>query len=148
MDPEIPVLNVVEMGIVRHVELDGDSVRVMIAPTYSGCPAMRMIESDIAAALSNAGFVNPTVKTVYSEAWSTDLMTPEALRKLEEYGIAPPLRTNHPDADLDGSGKKAVPCPYCKSSETVRQSFFGSTACKSMHFCNACQQPFEAFKCI
>jgi ring-1,2-phenylacetyl-CoA epoxidase subunit PaaD len=148
LDPEIPVLNVVEMGIVRGIEFDGETVHVAIAPTYSGCPAMRAIEQDIASALVKAGFPNPIVKTVHSEAWSSDLMTHEARQKLEAYGIAPPLPTSHPDADLDGSGKKSIPCPYCKSIDTIRQSFFGSTACKSMHYCNGCQQPFEAFKCI
>ncbi|NNE34981.1 MAG: phenylacetate-CoA oxygenase subunit PaaJ, partial [Rhodothermales bacterium] len=118
LDPEIPVLNVVEMGIVRNISFENESVQVAIAPTYSGCPAMRTIEGEIELALNKAGYVNPEVTTVYSELWSSDFMTTEAKQKLEEYGIAPPLSTDHPDADLDGSLNRSISCPFCKSVET------------------------------
>lgn len=148
VDPEVPVLNVVEMGIIHDVSVDGSRVSIDIAPTYSGCPAMRMIESNIQVALERAGYAPVNVRTLSHIAWSTDMLGPEAKRKLEEYGIAPPLPLDHPDADPDGSRRTTIACPFCKSRETSLTSFFGSTACKSLHYCRGCEQPFEAFKCI
>ena len=139
-DPEVPVLNIVEMGIVRRVEVGADdSVRVFIVPTYTGCPAMNAIEVLVRKALNDAGLQDAVVTTLFHEAWSTSWMTDEAREKLREYGIAPP--------DDKGDPEAPVPCPFCGSDNTRMQSYFGSTACKSMHFCDACVQPFEHFKC-
>jgi ring-1,2-phenylacetyl-CoA epoxidase subunit PaaD len=147
-DPEVPVISVVELGIVRDVEVSGSAVTVVITPTYSGCPAMRTIEEDIIAALAAHGMPNATVRTVFQPAWTTDWIPPAAREKLRAYGIAPPGA-----APADGPVQimrrsAAVPCPFCGSSSTSRRSDFGSTACKALHFCNACTQPFEEFKAI
>ena len=151
MDPEVPVLSVTELGIVRDVALDGERVIVTVTPTYSGCPAMRVIEEEILAALAAAGFADAEVRTVYQPAWTTDWIPPEAREKLRAYGIAPP---GPRDAD-DGSAlvpllrrRESVPCPYCGSRRTELRSEFGSTACKSTLMCLECRQPFEQFKAI
>jgi len=150
IDPEIPVLNVVEMGIVRDVVFEGDEVVVKITPTYSGCPAMNAIELEIHKKLRENGVGKFRVVTDFKESWTTDWMTDHAKKKLKEYGIAPPDKTGNEDDFLLGlkSSQKIVPCPYCDSLDTVLQSEFGSTACKSQYYCNECQQPFEHFKCI
>ncbi len=150
IDPEIPVLNVVEMGIVRDVEIENDQVIVKITPTYSGCPAMNAIEMEIHKKLTEKEVANFKVLTDFKESWTTDWMTDYAKQKLKEYGIAPPEKTEEEGdflTSLKGS-QKIVPCPYCDSFETVLQSEFGSTACKSLYYCNGCEQPFEHFKCI
>jgi len=150
IDPEIPVLNVVEMGIVRDVEIENDQVIVKITPTYSGCPAMNAIEMEIHKKLTEKEVANFKVLTDFKESWTTDWMTDHAKQKLKEYGIAPPEKTEEEGdflTSLKGS-QKIVPCPYCDSFETVLQSEFGSTACKSLYYCNGCEQPFEHFKCI
>jgi ring-1,2-phenylacetyl-CoA epoxidase subunit PaaD len=139
-DPEIPVLNIVEMGIVRDVIFEDDELLIKITPTYMGCPAMNTIENDILDILYSKGIKNVKVKTVYSPAWTTDWMSEETKNKLKEYGIAPPREATD---ILD-----KIECPFCSSSETLLTSEFGSTACKSLHYCNQCQQPFEHFKCI
>lgn len=150
IDPEIPVLNVVEMGIVRNVKFDGDQVIVKITPTYSGCPAMNAIEVEIRKKLKEKGVDDFDVKTDFSESWTTDWMTDYAKKKLKEYGIAPPEKTDDDDDFLASLKKtnKIIPCPYCDSLETELQSEFGSTACKSQYYCHGCNQPFEHFKCI
>lgn len=147
-DPEIPVLNVVEMGIVRDIAVAGDSVRVSITPTYSGCPAMQMIRDGIVSALKANGFAEVEVNQVYSPAWTTDWMTEEAKRKLREYGIAPPPPTSGAELVPLQIDADPTPCPYCGSLDTELRSAFGSTACKEFHFCANCRQPFEAFKAI
>ena len=150
IDPEIPVLNVVEMGIVRDVEFQDSQVIVKITPTYSGCPAMNAIEMEIRKKLKEKGIDDFKVITDFKESWTTDWMTNNAKHKLKEYGIAPPEETDSSDdflTSLKGS-QKVVPCPYCDSLETELQSEFGSTACKSQYFCHGCNQPFEHFKCI
>lgn len=150
IDPEIPVLNVVEMGIVRDVEWQGDECIVKITPTYSGCPAMNAIENEIRNKLNEKGIDSYRIITDFKESWTTDWMTDHAKEKLKEYGIAPPLGSADSDdflTNLKGS-QKIVPCPYCDSLETILQSEFGSTACKSQYYCNGCEQPFEHFKCI
>lgn len=148
-DPEIPVLNIVEMGIVRDAEVGADSVvRVSITPTYSGCPAMRMIRDEIVARLQSHGFTRVEVVQVYAPAWSTDWITDEAKRKLKEYGIAPPRPTCGAELVPLQVDADPVPCPYCGSQRTELRSAFGSTACKEFHFCDNCHQPFEAFKTI
>lgn len=150
IDPEIPVLNIVEMGIVRDVEIQDDQVTVKITPTYSGCPAMNAIEMDIRKKLKEKNISNFDVRTDFKESWTTDWMTDHARTKLKDYGIAPPEDTEKSDdflTILKGS-QKVVPCPYCDSMNTELQSEFGSTACKSQYYCNSCNQPFEHFKCI
>lgn len=151
-DPEIPVLNVVEMGIVRSIDFDGDELLVRITPTYSGCPAMNAIELNIRNKLRENGIENFRVKTDYSEPWTTDWMTEEAKTKLKDYGIAPPEKTD-PETPGDylsviKKSQKIIPCPYCDSLDTELQSEFGSTACKAQHYCHSCAEPFEYFKCI
>jgi ring-1,2-phenylacetyl-CoA epoxidase subunit PaaD len=150
-DPEVPVLSVIELGIVRGVEVDDpDAVTVVVTPTYSGCPAMQEIEEDIRTALRAHGVANARVRTTYSPAWTTDWMTDEAKAKLEAYGIAPPGRAPSAHEDLVPLRRNAevVRCPYCKSGHTELRSEFGPTACKSIRFCNSCRQPFEQFKAI
>lgn len=149
-DPEIPMIDVVELGIVRDVVLDDDQLRVDITPTYSGCPAMQVIEREIVLTLKSHGFENARVNTVFSPAWTTDWITDEAKQKLRDYGIAPPGTRS----DFEGIAelvslrrtRPTTQCPFCGSSNTELKSEFGSTACKSIHYCNACHQPFDHFK--
>ncbi|MEA3247674.1 MAG: 1,2-phenylacetyl-CoA epoxidase subunit PaaD [Gemmatimonadota bacterium] len=146
-DPEVPVLSVVELGIVRDVEIAGDAVTVVVTPTYSGCPAMQVIEDDIVAALDGAGIPGARVRTVFTPAWTTDWIPETAREKLRAYGIAPPGHSGvHAPVQLRRAEK--VRCPFCGSTDTSLRSEFSSTACKAMHFCNACTQPFEEFKAI
>jgi ring-1,2-phenylacetyl-CoA epoxidase subunit PaaD len=149
-DPEVPVLSVVELGIVRDVRADKESggAEVVITPTYSGCPAMFEIERDIRAALEAHGVHPVSVRTVYSPAWTTDWIGPEARAKLRGYGIAPPGPRSESATELVTIGRRiiAVQCPVCQSRDTRRQSEFGSTACKAIWICDACGQPFEEFK--
>ena len=146
-DPEVPVLSVVELGIVRDVELDGRAVTVVVTPTYSGCPAMQTIEDDIVSALHAVGIADAKVRTVFTPAWTTDWIPPAAREKLRAYGIAPP---SHPavSSPVQLRRREPVLCPFCGSANTASRSEFGSTACKALHYCNACTQPFEEFKAI
>ena len=149
-DPEVPALDIVELGIVRKVELSADgAVAVEVTPTYSGCPAMRTIEQDIVAALNANGYDRVEIRTVYSPAWTTDWLSDAAKAKLKAYGIAPPGRAAVEQAlvPLLSSVSRAS-CPYCNSSNTERKSEFGSTSCKAIHYCHHCHQPFEEFKAI
>lgn len=140
MDPEVPALSVVDLGIVRDVDVGEDgTVTVSITPTYSGCPAMRVIEDDIVAALHAGGWPNVRVRTVFSPAWTTDWVSAEAREKLAAYGIAAPELVPL---------QRRVACPYCGSRETTMRSEFGPTACKAVMYCDACEQPFELFKAI
>lgn len=148
MDPEVPVLSVVELGIVRGAEVSDAGVVVTITPTYSGCPAMREIETEIRRALEAHGFASVEIRTVYAPAWTTDWMSAEARAKLEAYGIAPPGPAVRDELVSIGRRAATVRCPYCKSERTERQSEFGSTACKSIWVCRDCLQPFEEFKPI
>ena len=150
-DPEIPIIDIVELGIVRDVAIDGDEIRVDITPTYSGCPAMQVIEREIASVLDARGFGGARVNTVYSPAWTTDWMTDEGKEKLRNYGIAPPRVASDSAGGIAElvSLRRAQPtveCPFCRSADTSMKSEFGSTACKSIHFCNSCHQPFDHFK--
>jgi ring-1,2-phenylacetyl-CoA epoxidase subunit PaaD len=142
-DPEIPVLTIADLGILREVTVHDDVVEVTITPTYSGCPAMNMITLEIEAALARAG-IKARVRTSLSPAWTTDWLTDAARRKLAAFGIAPPEQTASRRA-LFGEAKPH--CPLCGSTETEQISEFGSTACKSLHRCLACREPFDAFKC-
>lgn len=151
MDPEVPVLSVVELGIVRDVEIDDRSVvTVSVTPTYSGCPAMRVIEHDIVEALAQGGWPDAQIRTVLTPAWTTDWIGEGARRKLADYGIAPPTARGTGDDELVPLRRHAaaVPCPYCHSSATTMRSEFGSTACKAVMYCERCRQPFELFKAI
>jgi ring-1,2-phenylacetyl-CoA epoxidase subunit PaaD len=146
-DPEVPVLSVRELGIVRDVAIDdGGVVTVTVTPTYSGCPAIQVIEQDILAALATVGITSARVQTIYAPAWTTDWIAPPARAKLKAYGIAPPR-----PADAGGlvqllRARSAPPCPYCDSTATEIRSEFGPTACKSICWCRSCGQPFEEFK--
>lgn len=145
-DPEIPVLSIMEMGVVRSAKVENGVVEVIITPTYSGCPAMDVIGEDIKSAFQNAG-LEAKVELVLSPAWTTDWITPKGRRALEKYGIAAPL-----DAEADKEAilgnKKLVKCPQCGSMNTKLISQFGSTACKAFFQCEDCQEPFDYFKCL
>lgn len=137
-DPEIPVISIADLGILRDVKVNDDGlVEVVITPTYTGCPAMMEIERDINNALKKEGINDFKITTVLSPAWSTDLMTEEGKSRLKEYGIAPPNPSNEED----------IECPNCGSHNTKLVSQFGSTACKSLFKCNDCLEPFDYFKC-
>ena len=147
MDPEVPVLSVRELGIVRDVVIDASgAVTVVVTPTYSGCPAIRVIEQDIEGALHDAGIGDVRVETVYSPAWTSDWIPDEARRKLKAYGIAPPAAVASGDLVQLLRAARAPQCPYCDSRDTEVRSEFGSTACKSICWCRSCRQPFEEFK--
>ena len=145
-DPEVPVISVVELGIVRDAVVDGDVVRVTVTPTYSGCPAMREIEDDIRSALVAHGAREVIVDTVFAPAWTTDWIGPTAREKLRVYGIAPPGKAEPQGLITLTRSRGPVVCPLCGSADTRLQSEFGSTACKAIHVCNACRQPFDEFK--
>ncbi|MBL7763751.1 MAG: phenylacetate-CoA oxygenase subunit PaaJ [Chitinophagaceae bacterium] len=147
MDPEVPVLSVTDLGIIRDIKLEEDQVEITITPTYTGCPAMDVIAMNIRFALIEHGYKNIKITTVISPAWTTDWMTEKGKQRLREYGIAPPnpkqivCDTNHFAAE------EAIQCPHCNSYHTKRISEFGSTACKSLYVCNDCKEPFDYFKC-
>ncbi len=143
-DPEIPVLSIADLGVLRDVRLAGDSVEVDITPTYSGCPAMSTITLDIELALARAGFAGAKVRTVLSPAWTTDGMSEAGRAKLLAYGIAPPAGRSGRRALF---GQDEVACPRCASRDTERLSEFGSTSCKALWRCLACREPFDYFKC-
>jgi ring-1,2-phenylacetyl-CoA epoxidase subunit PaaD len=134
VDPEIPVLTIEDLGVLRNVEQDGEQVVVTITPTYSGCPAMGQIEDDIKRALSRAGFDDVDIKVVYQPAWTTEWMSEEARAKLEDFGIAPP------------TARSDVRCPKCRRGDSRLIAQFGSTACKALMVCSACGDPFDYFK--
>jgi len=159
-DPEIPVVSIRELGMLRDIRVNGDEVEVVITPTYSGCPAMDQIEADIRAALAPLP-VRARVTRQLAPAWSTDWIGPEAREKLHRYGIAPPQgaapheqvirfapKKGAARADLTGANgqKHAVSCPHCGSTHTTESSHFGSTACKSLWRCLDCSEPFDYFK--
>ena len=148
-DPEVPVLSVVELGVVRDILPDDAGVTVVLTPTYSGCPAMHVIEREVVAALERHDLGRVRVKTVYAPAWTTDWLSDAARRKLEAYGIAAPGPAPRDD-ELVPLRRRAqvVACPYCRSTRTRIESEFGSTACKSICYCEDCRQPFELFKAI
>ena len=145
-DPEIPVVSVVEMGIVREVEPSGEAVTVTMTPTFSGCPALQVMKDEIEAKMLDFGFKEAEVRTVLSPAWSTDWISEEAKEKLRAYGIAPPEPVK--DDGLIQLEISPTPCPRCGSLNTTTQNTFGPTLCKSIHTCNSCREPFEAFKSI
>jgi ring-1,2-phenylacetyl-CoA epoxidase subunit PaaD len=147
-DPEIPVISIIDLGVVRNIEIaDEKCIRLIITPTYSGCPAMKQIEDDVRKKLFENGFSTIEIKTIYSPPWTTDWITPEAKEKLRKYGIAPPEHTTEDKSWLTGKEKK-IACPRCKSQKTKLVSQFGSTACKALYQCEDCLEPFDYFKCI
>lgn len=145
-DPEIPVLSIMDMGIVRRVDIIDRHVDMDITPTYSGCPAMDTISVDIRLALEAHGYTSK-VTLVLSPAWTTDWITERGRKNLEEYGIAAPLN-NHADKMALIDGARIVKCPQCQSKNTEMVSQFGSTACKALFKCNDCLEPFDYFKCL
>jgi len=144
LDPEVPVLTIEDLGVLRSVDVAGDgSVLVRITPTYSGCPAMDTIRADVERALAEAGFARVRVELVLAPAWTTDWMSEAGKRKLADYGIAPPQTRDHSGVV---SLSLSLRCPQCGSPDTRELSRFGSTACKSLWVCNACREPFDHFK--
>ena len=145
LDPEIPVLTLEDLGVLRGVERRDGRIVVKLTPTYTGCPATLAIQLAVEAALAEAGMPASRVETVLSPPWSTDQISEEGRRKLKEFGIAPPNRAAGPRALF---GEETVACPKCGSAETAKISEFGSTACKALWRCKTCAEPFDYFKCI
>lgn len=146
-DPEIPVISILDLGVVRAVDIFDNTYQITITPTYSGCPAMKAIEQDITAKLIENGAEQVKIKTVLSPPWTTDWIPQGALEKLREYGIAPPVKGTANKKALFGE-VEPIQCPHCGSKDTHMVSQFGSTACKALHKCNQCLEPFDYFKCI
>lgn len=145
VDPELPVLTIEDLGILRGARVDGDTVHIMITPTYSGCPAMDAIGADVRAALGRAGYRDVQIEFVLSPAWTSDWMSEAGKEKLAAFGIAPP--TGHSAAGRI-SVRMSVKCPHCDSLDTREVSRFGSTSCKALYVCRACQEPFDYFKVL
>ncbi len=145
-DPEIPVLTILDMGVVRYAKLVDDVVQIKITPTYSGCPAMDVIADDITAAFKKEGY-KVDIDLVLTPAWTTDWISEEGRDALEKYGIAPPLEAEADKEALLGN-KKIVKCTNCGSQNTKLVSQFGSTACKALFQCEDCHEPFDYFKCL
>ncbi len=141
-DPEIPVMTIAELGILRDVQWQNGQWVITITPSYVACPAMSAIEEDIIKCLHQCGYNSVVVNTVLSPAWTTEWMSETAKQKLIDYGIAPPM------TQLDSDASKRVVCPQCKSQKTELISAFGSTACKSLYRCTDCLEPFDYFKCL
>jgi len=142
VDPEIPVLSLRDLGVLRDISVEGDEVRVTITPTYAGCPAMETMQADIEAKLNAAGYQQVTVQQKLSPAWTTDWMTENGRNKLRAYGIAPPAAT------ACGRETSQIECPQCASADVKLVSEFGSTACKALYQCQDCREPFDYFKCL
>ncbi len=144
-DPEIPILTIADLGVLRDVRMDGGRVTVVITPTYSGCPAMHAIDQDIRSTLAAAGYGDVAIETELAPAWSTDDLSAAAHVKLRSVGIAPPAHRTKDKRALLG---RDVACPRCASQQTERISEFGSTACKALYRCRSCLEPFDYFKCL
>ena len=153
-DPEIPVISLTDLGIIRDVEWQGDTLVVTVTPTYSGCPATGIINLDIETALRSHGIEKLELKRQLAPAWTTDWITPEGREKLRAYGIAPPVDGTAADGVLAGrvarlrGGNLTIQCPRCGSTHTQKVSQFGSTPCKASYRCTDCLEPFDYFKCI
>jgi len=146
-DPEIPVISIIELGVIRDVKAEGKTIEVTITPTYSGCPAMKQMEDDVRKKLLENGFEQVKINTVFNPPWTTDWLNEEARQKLRDYGIAPP-EENTTDKSFLTNKPKHITCPRCKSKNTAMVSQFGSTACKALYKCNDCLEAFDYFKCI
>lgn len=142
-DPEIPVVSLVEMGIVREVSISENGVFVTITPTFSGCPALHAMKEDIVEKLTSLGYANVEVKTTLTPAWSTDWISEAARAKLKDFGLAPPPIHR---GDLNVMFLEVATCPNCDSTNTSLRNSFGPTACRMIYYCNTCNQPFEQFK--
>jgi ring-1,2-phenylacetyl-CoA epoxidase subunit PaaD len=147
-DPEIPVISIVELGVVRAIELNEDGLVIRLTPTYSGCPAMKQMEQEVMTKLKEKGIEHASIQLQYAPPWTTDWITEEAKEKLRQYGIAPPEHSTINKSILLGQQERLVLCPQCRSSNTVMISQFGSTACKALYKCKDCLEPFDYFKCI
>lgn len=146
MDPEVPVVSVMDLGIVRDISWQEGHLSVVVTPTYSGCPATEYIETSIRDALQEAGFVHPNVSQRLDPAWTTDWITEQGRNRLKAYGIAPPVGSSDKRTLLAETAQ--VECPHCGSDHTEQLSEFGSTACKALYRCKSCLEPFDYFKCI
>ena len=144
-DPEIPVVSLVEMGIVRDVEREDGAIVVTMTPTFSGCPALRVMERDIEARMRELGFSEVEVRTVLSPPWSSDMISDEGRRKLKEFGLSPPPRHG---GNIAVTFYEPVSCPYCDTENTTVRNTFGPTLCRAIYFCHECQEPFEQFKAL
>lgn len=144
-DPEIPVVSIVEMGIVRDVHVDGERVNVKMTPTFSGCPALHVMEREIATCLYQMGFNEVRVDVVLQPPWTSDWITDEARSKLRKFGLAPPAKHG---GRIEVTFYEMASCPYCGSKNTSLKNSFGSTLCRSIYYCEDCQQPFEQFKAL
>ena len=148
MDPEVPVLSIVDLGIIRDVKVDASNkIKITITPTYTGCPAMDVINMNIRLVLLENGFTNVEIKNVLSPAWTTDWMSEAGKQKLKTYGIAPPNPKQIVCTTDAFQEEEAIQCPQCNSYNTQLISRFGSTACKALYKCNDCYEPFDYFKC-
>lgn len=147
VDPEIPVLSVKELGVLRGVAWEGEELLVTITPTYSGCPAMTHFEDDVKLCVEGLGIPNVRIVTSLSPAWTSDWLTEQAKEKLLAYGIAPPMEATNSLRTLKGDAPEVV-CPKCHSDKTKEISRHGSTACKALYQCEECHEPFDYFKCI
>jgi ring-1,2-phenylacetyl-CoA epoxidase subunit PaaD len=146
-DPEIPVISLVELGVIRDVAVDGERVRVEFTPTFLGCPALEVMRDAMAAKVRELG-AEPEVAVVADDSWSTDRITPAGRAKLRASGFAPPTPRASSAPTLVQLQSKAFRCPYCGSTDTKLENIFGPTPCRSVRYCNACRQPFEQFKTI
>jgi ring-1,2-phenylacetyl-CoA epoxidase subunit PaaD len=145
-DPEVPVLSIIDLGVVRNVFFENNAWQITLTPTYSGCPAMQTMEEEILLKLKERGLSTVKILTTLSPAWTTDWLSENGRKKLKAYGIAPP--EDEQDKSLLFSSPTIVPCPVCNSKNTRLISQFGSTACKAHYQCSACQEPFDYFKCL
>ena len=145
-DPEVPVLSIIDLGVVRNVSFENNAWQITFTPTYSGCPAMQTMEEEILLKLKERGLSTVKILTTLSPAWTTDWLSENGRKKLKAYGIAPP--EDEQDKSLLFSSPTIVPCPVCNSKNTRLISQFGSTACKAHYQCSACQEPFDYFKCL
>lgn len=143
-DPEIPPLSVLDLGMIPRVAIEDGVAVVEMTPTFAGCPALDVLRDAIERAVSAAGFERVRVETVFDPPWSTDRITPDGLRKIKEFGLAPPVHCG--SAGLTVETLSRVACPLCDSTDTTMESIFGPTLCRSIHYCNACRQSFEQFK--
>jgi ring-1,2-phenylacetyl-CoA epoxidase subunit PaaD len=146
-DPEIPVISLVDLGVVRDVEVDGGRVRVEFTPTFLGCPALEVMRDEMAAKVRELG-AEPEIQVISDDSWSTDRITPAGREKLREAGFAPPAPRGAAAPQLVQLQRGVFRCPYCGSTATELENIFGPTPCRSLRYCKSCRQPFEQFKTI